>query len=44
MRKIITAMLITLSLAASASAADTHDADKATILGCDSDCATGILY
>ena len=46
MRKIITATLIALSLAASATASSTnsHDADKATIKGCTSDCGTGILY
>ncbi|MCK4736973.1 MAG: hypothetical protein KAT10_00325 [Sulfurimonas sp.] len=46
MRKIITAMLIALSLAASATAGNTntHDEDKSVITGCEPDCGTGILY
>ncbi len=46
MRKIITVMLIALSLVASATASSTnsHDKDKSVIKGCTSDCGTGILY
>ena len=46
MRKIITLMLIALSLTVSATASSTnsHNADKAKITGCEADCGTGILY